>query len=116
MVSGPFPVFGGDVMMPGPAGDSGSGAMASLVSKGAKGEPIPGRGDLQALAGEVLQKLSTIHNVDLRFSVHEGSGQLVVTVMDSETGEIIREIPPRELLNLAVRLDEMIGLLFDQTG
>ena len=56
-----------------------------------------------------------IRDVDLQFSVHEGSGDdVMVTVTDAASGEVIREIPPSEVLNIAARLDEMIGVLFDQ--
>jgi uncharacterized FlaG/YvyC family protein len=41
---------------------------------------------------------------------------MMVKVMDGSTGQTIREIPPTEVLNLAARLDEMIGLIFDQKG
>jgi flagellar protein FlaG len=54
--------------------------------------------------------------VDLQFSVHEASGEIMVTVRDESSGEVIREIPPSEMLDLAARLGEMVGLLFDQTG
>jgi flagellar protein FlaG len=82
-------------------------------------ESRQGKPDLQeieALTASLKQSFQLIHQVDLQFSVHEGSGQMVVTVMDAQTGEVIREIPPSEQLNLAARLDEMIGLLFDQVG
>jgi hypothetical protein len=57
-----------------------------------------------------------IHNVDLQFSVHEATGEIMVTVREESTGEVIREIPPSEMLDLAARIDEMVGLLFHQTG
>ena len=71
---------------------------------------------LTKLAGGVQKKLNRIHDVDLKFMVHEASGKMMVKVTDGSTGQTIREIPPSELLNLAVRLDEMIGLIFDQEG
>lgn len=71
---------------------------------------------MKELAVDVQRSLKIIHNVDLDFSVHETSGQIMITVMNEKTGEVIREIPPREILNLAARLDEMIGLIFDQKG
>jgi len=48
--------------------------------------------------------------------VHQASGVVMVTVTDESTGEVIREIPPSEVLDLAARLEEMVGLLFDQKG
>ncbi len=78
------------------------------------GEPDPSR--LAELASDVQKNLNMIHDVDLQFTVHEASGKMMVKVMDGSTGEVIREIPPSEVLNLAARLDEMIGLIFDQKG
>jgi flagellar protein FlaG len=75
--------------------------------------------DLSHLAGlvvDVQNNLNLIHDVDLQFSVHEASGEIMVTVSDKSTGEVIREVPPSEVLNLAARLEQMIGLIFDQKG
>ncbi|MFH1991817.1 MAG: flagellar protein FlaG [Pseudomonadota bacterium] len=69
---------------------------------------------LQALAADVQKNLKVMHNVDLQFSVHEASGQTMIIVREESTGEVIREIPPEEILNLAAKFDEMIGLLFDK--
>jgi flagellar protein FlaG len=38
---------------------------------------------------------------DLQFSMDEASGRTVITVKDSETDEIIRQIPPESALALA---------------
>ncbi len=53
-------------------------------------------------------------NFQLSFSFHKETERLVVQVIDPETSEIIRQIPPEELLELAVKLQEMIGFLLDQ--
>ena len=37
----------------------------------------------------------------LEFSVHESSGRVIITVREAETGKIVRQIPPEELLVLA---------------
>lgn len=38
---------------------------------------------------------------NLEFSVDESSGRVIITVRESETGKIIRQIPPEELLIIA---------------
>jgi flagellar protein FlaG len=43
---------------------------------------------------------------EIRFSVHEGSGRTVIKVMNSETQELIRQIPSDELLALAEFLED----------
>lgn len=49
----------------------------------------------------------------LRFKIHDESDRLMVQVIDKETDELIREIPPERLLRLAAQIQEMIGLLLD---
>lgn len=49
---------------------------------------------------------------DLNFSVDKQSGRTVVTVMHSETKEVIRQIPSEEVLDRIHHLDELQGLLF----
>ena len=63
---------------------------------------------------EVAQDYFHISDVNLAFSVHEDTGRIKVSVTDKNTGELIREIPPEQVLNLMDKLDEMMGILFDQ--
>ncbi|OQY12329.1 MAG: hypothetical protein B6I30_05010 [Desulfobacteraceae bacterium 4572_187] len=72
--------------------------------------------DLEELAADVQKNLNIMHNVDLQFSVHKASGQIMVTVIDESTGKVVREIPPSEILELAAKMDEMVGMIFDQKG
>lgn len=67
-----------------------------------------------SLLDQVQENISVRHNVNLQFSVHEATGRTVVKVTDQESGKLIREIPPEQVLELAVRIEEMIGLLFDK--
>lgn len=78
-----------------------------------KGLDLSGMTELLA---KVQKNLNMIHNVNLEFTVHEASGEIMVTVTEESTGEVVREIPPSEALNLAAKLDAMIGLIFDQKG
>jgi flagellar protein FlaG len=41
----------------------------------------------------------------LRFQVDESSGDMVITVLNPETGEIVRQIPSPEVLAMARWLD-----------
>ena len=68
---------------------------------------------LEQVAADVQKNLKIMHNVDLQFSVHKATGNVMVTVTDDKTGEVIREIPPKEILNIAAKFDEMVGLIFD---
>ncbi|RZB35855.1 MAG: flagellar protein FlaG [Desulfobacteraceae bacterium Eth-SRB2] len=72
--------------------------------------------DLEELVADVQKNLNIMHNVDLQFSVHKASGQMMITVFDESTGKVVREIPSSEILELAAKMDEMVGMMFDQKG
>ena len=63
---------------------------------------------------EVAQNHFQVSGVNLKFSVHEATGTVTVDVTDKETGEVIREVPPHQVLDLMARIDEMMGILFDE--
>ena len=69
----------------------------------------------QEFLKELEQDIEMIHNVDLQFSIHKDTGRTMVTVMNKDNGQTIREIPPKEILDLAEKLNDMIGILFDKT-
>ena len=50
---------------------------------------------------------------DLKIKVHNGTGQIMVKVISGADGKVIREIPSEELLNLAAKVEEMTGVLFN---
>ncbi|VAW94102.1 Flagellar protein FlaG [hydrothermal vent metagenome] len=55
---------------------------------------------------------------DLLFNVDDSTGRVIVTVRDSETNEVIRQIPSEELLALSQHLadaleDDASGFLFE---
>ncbi|MBW1717581.1 MAG: flagellar protein FlaG [Deltaproteobacteria bacterium] len=63
---------------------------------------------------EVVQEHFNILGIGLEFAVHEPTGRIKVTVLDKETGEMIREVPPQQVLDLMAKIDEMMGILFDR--
>jgi len=67
------------------------------------------------LVDEIQKKIDSI-NVGLTFSTYGRNNNIAVTVIEKKTGEVIREIPPKELQQLAEKLDEMIGLIFSKSA
>lgn len=49
----------------------------------------------------------------LEFSVDDSTGDVVVKVIDTDSGKLIRQIPSEELLKLAERLDDIRSLMFE---
>ncbi|MCL2576343.1 MAG: flagellar protein FlaG [Defluviitaleaceae bacterium] len=52
----------------------------------------------------------------LQYVLHEATNMVAVSVLDSVTGDVIREIPPESRLDLYARIAEFTGLLFDQSS
>jgi flagellar protein FlaG len=53
-------------------------------------------------------------STSLEFAVHDQTKQIMVKVLDKDTGEIIREIPPEKTLDFVAKLWEMAGILVDE--
>ena len=53
---------------------------------------------------------------NLEFSVDESSGRVIITVREPETGKIIRQIPPEELLVIAKLVSENFASASVPTG
>lgn len=82
----------------------------------------------QPLAQSLLESVKRVESLfqlqskKFEFSVHEESKKSYVVVTDSETNEIIRQIPSEEVLALAEKIDKLqeeffgtsLGLLFDK--
>ncbi len=85
---------------------------AKVDVKAAAAEPEPSK--LTEVVTDVQKNVNMVHGVDLLFSIHEASGEVMVTVTDGLTGEVIREVPASEVLDLAAKLEEMVGLMFDK--
>ncbi len=47
-------------------------------------------------------------------SVHEKTNSIMVKVLNKDTGELIREIPPEKTLDLVAKMMEFAGILIDE--
>ncbi len=64
---------------------------------------------------EANQSIQTMQE-SLHFRVHESSGQLIVEVQDMKTGEVIKTIPPEELLDSMGKIKSAVGAIIDKEG
>ncbi|MCK9530857.1 MAG: flagellar protein FlaG [Gammaproteobacteria bacterium] len=65
-------------------------------------KPVP-----EASVSEIVGQMAQIIRRDLNFSLDEDSGKMVVKIIDAESQETVRQIPPEELLALARRLQQI---------
>ena len=63
---------------------------------------------------EQLNKTVEIFDKKLHFQIHEETDRIMVQIIETETDEVIGEIPPERVLDLVARIEEMIGLMVDK--
>lgn len=72
--------------------------------------PLPSPEEMQKVVAE-LSDMMAVMRKGLAFKIDEDSGLNIVSVMDVESGDVIRQIPNEEALKLAQKLSEVTGLL-----
>lgn len=61
-------------------------------------------------ANEAIQGVNT----SFEFSIHEKTRQIMVKVLNRDTKEVIREIPPEKILDMVAKIWEMVGIIVDE--
>jgi flagellar protein FlaG len=75
----------------------------------------------QDLEDEVRESVKDVNEIvdkvkeGLSFQIHEDTEKMMVKVVDLNTDEVIKELPPEEMLDLQARIHEMVGILIDET-
>ena len=67
------------------------------------------------LAIEQVQVMMDLRNRSVEFTTDTESGAQVVKVVDSDSGDVIRQIPTEELLSFMRNLTRMLGTFIDET-
>ena len=65
-------------------------------------------------AVEKANRLTKSFNTYLNFSIDDTTKEPVVKVIDGNTKEVIRQIPPKEMLSFIEHFDRMQALLFSK--
>jgi flagellar protein FlaG len=114
---------GNDIAPPDTQGSTANpGATTDVIDKNAVTEAFK-KTEEEALSKEDLEEVARflnestdLFNVSLSFQINEDIDRVIVSVTDKTTDEVIRQIPPDEIIRLAERLHEMVGVLFNQTA
>lgn len=74
-----------------------------------------GAEELQSLTESLNEQMESL-GTNVRFSYSEEIGELVVSVTNKDTGEVIRQIPSENAVKMAEFFKNAVGLLFDKEG
>lgn len=61
-----------------------------------------------------LNEFFTINNSELKFVFHEGLDTYYAQLVNSETEEVIREIPSKKVLDVFYEMQKLVGMIIDK--
>lgn len=61
-----------------------------------------------------MTKLMELINSNIHFKLHEGTDRMMVQVIDTRDGTVLKEFPPQELLDTLGKIKEYVGILLDK--
>jgi flagellar protein FlaG len=53
-------------------------------------------------------------NKSLQFHVDQATGEMIVTIRDDETGEVIRQVPGEDAVRIAQRIEDTLSAMLDE--
>ena len=68
---------------------------------------------VKSALADINKKIKPTHT-QCEFSYHEKTKRISITVRDSDTKEVIKEIPPEKTLDMIAKTLELAGLLVDE--
>lgn len=73
------------------------------------------RQEIAQLASKLNDEIAPLSN-DIRFGYSDEIDQMLVNVVDANTGEVLRQFPSEEAIEIMTKMKELIGMLFDKKG
>lgn len=53
--------------------------------------------------------------VDLKYEIDDKTDELIIKIFEKGTDKLIRQIPPEEILRLKERINDLLGIIYDET-
>jgi flagellar protein FlaG len=93
--------------------DEVSAAKPQEVSAFSPSQPPLSKEKLEEVVNGLNEFLQPSHT-SVKFALHDELNEYYVQVIDEKTNEVIREIPPKKLLDVYAAMMEFVGLLVDR--
>ena len=82
-----------------------------VLAKQAEKDQVSKTEQMEQTASRLNEIAQTIQR-ELKFSVDDNSGDVVITVVDRKTDEVIRQIPEDHVLAIRENIESLKGILF----
>ncbi|SJZ43409.1 flagellar protein FlaG [Selenihalanaerobacter shriftii] len=73
----------------------------------------PNKKDIKEGVDKLNEAVQTFHE-ELEFKLHKKSKRMMVKIVNTQNHEVIKEIPPKETLDMLGKIKEMVGLIIDK--
>ena len=97
-----------------PAAGAKLASVAAAAQSAAAATPPARSDEVRKAANQVNEALKGTASSDLQFSVEGENKDVVVRVVDSQTKEVIRQIPSEQMVAISKAMDNLSGLLVQQ--
>lgn len=68
----------------------------------------------EQLKSAVEKMNKQLYNSEAVFGFHEGTNRVTIKLVDKDTKEVIKELPPEKTLDMIAKMWEMAGILVDE--
>ena len=121
MINGIFDKKAGLEIMPAAETNKGNNVKAEKAAR--EEEKVVNNEDLKkqesidiSEAMERVAGTANLFNRKIQLELEEELNMIVVKIIDSETNEVIRQLPPEEMVKLSKNAKDLKGLLIDKEG
>ena len=102
-----------------PKMDETTAAVAKASESDAKGDSQGNNAGEKQPDNEAIKKAvddlnKRMYNSEAVFGIHEGTNRVTIKLIDKNTKETIKELPPEKTLDMIARVWEMAGMLVDE--
>lgn len=78
------------------------------------GQGLPANKNIEGVVKN-LNSIAKNFNEKVQFSFHEKTNRIIIKVINSDTNEVVREIPAKYSIKLLEHLQEYMGLFVDES-
>ena len=82
--------------------------------KGASAEQGKEQPSNEQIRKAVEQMNKNMFNSEAVFGIHEATNRVTIKIVDKDTKEVIKELPPEKTLDMIAKVWEMAGILVDE--
>lgn len=83
-------------------------------SQGYSDQPKEQQPSLDTIKKAVEDINKKMPNSEALFGIHEGTQRVTIKIVDKQTKEVIKELPPEKTLDMIAKVWEMAGLIVDE--